>query len=440
MSPPHPRSTKLARGRWFDPHRPIERGGGADPGTYRRGVRVRSWRLDALWVAVSIAAAFVVTAMLLPDAKLSAPLLLAVLAGLVTVGVRRWPLAVLLTLAIAVIGNAVTGFVGPFVALCMLVLVGVIAYRYSWRAAWLAWSITYLAMLSLGGFRFQPLSTATVLQVLAEAGLAAAPVAFGRYVRGVRSAAEVAEERVAETEAFRYVETRAARLAERSRLARDLHDIVAHHVGAMTLRASSGRLALDTSGDAAVAAAALSDIAETGRHVLDELRGLLAVLRDPDAIDEEAMVIEPKAAIADAVARVRGAGVPVTLDLDPDLARASLLVRTTVARIVQEALTNVLKHAGPGTATRLTASVEPPHTLRLRIDNDAPAGPQPAPAALPASGHGLTGMRDRVALLGGVLTAGPTPDRGWSVAVALPAPPALPVRPDPAASVEESRA
>ncbi len=402
---------------------------------------MRAWRLDALWAAVSIAAAFVVTARVVPYAKPSAPFVLAVLAGLIMIAVRRWPVLVLVALAIAVSGGKRDiGFVGPFGVLCMLVLLGVIAYRYSWRVAWLAWSITYLTMLSLGGFNFQPLLTATVLQVLAEAGLAAAPVAFGRYVRGVRSAAEVAEERVAETEAFRYVETRAARLAERSRLARDLHDIVAHHVGAMTLRASSGRLALDTSADASVAAAALSDIAETGRHVLDELRGLLAVLRDPDAIDEEAMVIEPKAAIADAVARVRGAGVPVTLDLDPDLARASLLVRTTVARIVQEALTNVLKHAGPGTATRLTASVEPPHTLRLRIDNDAPTGPQPAPAALPASGHGLTGMRDRVALLGGVLTAGPTPDRGWSVAVALPAPPALPVPPGPAASVEESRA
>ena len=281
---------------------------------------------------MSIAAAFVVTARVVPYAKPSAPLVLAVLAGLIMIGVRRWPGLVLVTLAIAVSGGKRDiGFVGPFGVLCMLVLLGVIAYRYSWRAAWLAWSITYLTMLSLGGFNFQPLLTTTVLQVLAEAGLAAAPVAFGRYVRGVRSAAEVAEERVAETEAFRYVETRAARLAERSRLARDLHDIVAHHVGAMTLRASSGRLALDTSGDAAVAAAALSDIAETGRHVLDELRGLLAVLRDPDAIDEEAMVIEPKAAIADAVARVRGAGVPVTLDLDPDLARASLLVRTTVA-------------------------------------------------------------------------------------------------------------
>ncbi len=233
------------------------------------------------------------------------------------------------------------------------------------------------------------------------------------------------EARLLEAEARQHAAVRAAQLAERSRLAHDLHDIVAHHVVAMTLRASSGRLAVDTSGDVAVAAAALGDIAETGRRVLDELRGLLAVLHDPDATDDKALVTEPKAAIADAVARVRTAGVPVTFDLGPGLAGASLLVQTTAARVVQEALTNVLKHAGPGTATRLTARVEPPHTLWIRIENEHPVERPLPPAVLPGSGHGLAGMRNRVALLGGTLTAGPTQDGGWTVAVALPAPPAL---------------
>jgi signal transduction histidine kinase len=306
----------------------------------------------------------------------------------------------------------------------MLIVLGALAYRYGWRVGGIGWAYTYLVMLTVAGFPFPPKGT-ELLQAFAEAGLAAAPVAFGRYVRGVHKAAAVAEERLVETEAWRHAETRAARLAERTRLAHDLHDIVAHHVGAMTLRASSGRLAMDTSGDVAVASTALADIADSGRHVLSELRGLLAVLHDPDAIGEEAMVTDPKAAIADAVARVRAAGVPITTDLDPGLDGTSLLVRATAARIVQEALTNVLKHAGPSTATRLVMTIEAPHTLRLRIDNDPPVGPPPAAADLPASGHGLAGMRDRAALLGGVLTAGPTPDGGWTVAVALPAPPAL---------------
>jgi signal transduction histidine kinase len=270
-----------------------------------------------------------------------------------------------------------------------------------------------------------PANGTELLQAFAEAGLATAPVAVGRYLRGVHSAAAVAKERLVETEAWRHAEARAARLSERTRLAHDLHDIVAHHVGAMTLRASSGQLAVDTSGDVALASTALADIADTGRHVLSELRGLLAVLRDPDAMAEEAMVTEPKAAISDAVARVRAAGVPITWKLDAGLDGTSLLVGSTAARIVQEALTNVLKHAGPGTPTRLAMSMETPFTLRLRIDNDPPAGPPPAAADLPASGHGLAGMRDRAALLGGVLTAGPTQDGGWAVSAALPAPPAL---------------
>jgi signal transduction histidine kinase len=187
-----------------------------------------------------------------------------------------------------------------------------------------------------------------------------------------------------------------------------------------------------TSGDAAVASAALGDIAEMGRHVLEELRGLLAVLHDSDAVEEEALIIEPKAAIADAVARVGAAGVPVAFDLDPGLAGMSLLVRTTAARVVQEALTNVLKHAGPGTPTRLTARVESPHTLWIRIENEQPVEQSPTPAELPASGHGLAGMRNRVARLGGMLTAGPTKEGGWTVAVAMPAPPALSAHVGPA--------
>jgi signal transduction histidine kinase len=389
---------------------------------YRRSVWARLRRVDALWTVATAAAALLVTSILLsPGAKPATALVAGALAGLVVFGVRRWPAPILVLLGLfGVVPKVPTGLVIP----CMLVVLGVLAYRYSWRAAGIGWAFTYLVMLANAGF-FMPPKPTELLQAFAEAGLAAAPVAFGRYLRGVHSAAAVAEERLAETEAWRHAETRAAQLAERTRLAHDLHDIVAHHVGAMTLRASSGQLAVDTSGDVALASTALADIADTGRQVLSELRGLLAVLHDPDAIGETAMVTEPKAAISDAVARVRAAGVPITFDLDPGLDGTSLLVRSTAARIVQEALTNVLKHAGPGTATRLVATIETPHTLRLRIDNDPPAGTRLAAADLPASGHGLAGMRDRVALLGGVLTAGPTTDGGWAVSVALPAPPAL---------------
>src|SRR4029450_11585112 len=135
-----------------------------------------------------------------------------------------------------------------------------IAYRHSWQVAGIGWIFTFVAVVYWSGSPAAPCAPLTILPLLIQAALAAAPIAFGRYLRGVRAARAVARERVAEAEALQSVETRAARLAERSRLARDLHDILAHHVGAMTLRASSGRLALDTSGDVAVAADALGDI------------------------------------------------------------------------------------------------------------------------------------------------------------------------------------
>jgi len=185
----------------------------------------------------------------------------------------------------------------------------------------------------------------------------------------------------------------------------------------MTLRASSAKLALDTGGDPAAATAAFADVTSTGRRVLDELRGLLSVLRDPDALDTPWLVADPESAIEDAVEQVRAAGVVVGVTIEPGLTEASLLTRATIARVVQEGLTNILKHAGPGTSGTLTVATRSPATLVAQIHNERPPQRQPR---LPASGHGLAGMRDRVALLGGVLVAGPTPDRGWSLRVELP--------------------
>ena len=386
-------------------------------------MRVRGWRADVLWAAMATAAAVgTVRLGLEPDPPAErAALLIAFLSGAAMVAARRWPGPVLAVQMLLVLSSKLYS---PFTVLVptwlLLITLAILAYRSGWVPTVAGVAAAFASMLVLDANGGPGTSPRDVFQLIAEAGLAAAPVAIGRYLRGVRQATQVARERAAEAEAVRDIETRAARLAERSRLARDLHDIVAHHIGAMTLRASSGKLALDTSGDTAVAGAALTDVAATGRRVLDELRRLLTVLRDPDAIDAEAMFTDPNAAIKDAVMRTRNAGVPVEVDLDRRLAGASLLARTTAARAAQEALTNVLKHAGPGTPTRLTVTVEPPGTVRLQVTNDRPVDAAHA-ADLPASGHGLAGMRDRVALLGGKLVAGPIADQGWSVTVTLPA-------------------
>jgi signal transduction histidine kinase len=325
---------------------------------------------------------------------------------------RRWPNAVLVVEAVLALFSGVA-----IPEVLALVSLGVVAYRSSWRVTAGGAILVYLALLASAAGDSKVFKMKTMAVPMATVvGLTAAPVASGRYLRGVRQAAIVAEERAADAAERQVIETRAARLTERTRIARDLHDIVAHHVGAMTLRASSAKLALETGGDPAVAATALGDVATTGRRVLDELRGLLLLLRDPDPGDGPGLLADPEATMLDAVEQVQTTGVPVTVDVDPALAEASLVVRATVARAVREALTNVLKHAGPGTPAAIT--IAPVNgSLRAVVHNDPPVSAQPA---LPSSGHGLAGMRERVALLGGVLEAGPTPDGGWSVTVDLP--------------------
>jgi signal transduction histidine kinase len=209
---------------------------------------------------------------------------------------------------------------------------------------------------------------------------------------------------------------RAASLAQRTRLARELHDVVGHHVAAMTLRATSANLVLASSGDSTVAATALDDVASTGRKVLDELHGLLLRLRAPDT-EEAATAADPEEMIRDDVQRARAVGVPISVVVDPAISAVPPALRVTIASAVREALTNVLKHAGPGTPTTVTVELTRAPSIRALVRN---ARPDSAPPVLPSSGHGLAGIRDRVALLGGWVQAGPEPGGGWSVSVELP--------------------
>jgi signal transduction histidine kinase len=378
-------------------------------------VSIRRWRADLLLAGFAVLLALA-SSLLAGPGKVNA----GVLSALAVAGLRRRPKTVLFVQAVLALLSGLDPSPGAALSLVLLlVTLGTVAYRSSWPVTIPCAVLVYLVLLvpaSLSGKR-TGIEPRDLLPMVTLAGLTATPVASGRYLLGVRRAAAVAEERAADAEARRLVESEAARLTERTRLARDLHDIVAHHVGAMTLRASSAKLAVETGGDPAVAATALGDVATAGRRVLDELRGLLLLLREPDPGAGPGLLADPEATMLDAVEQVRASGVPIRVDVDAALGRSSLLVRATVARAVREALTNVLKHAGPGTPTAVTVVPVAPASLRAVVHNDPPVSARPA---LPPSGHGLTGMRERVALLGGVLDAGPTPTGGWSVTVELP--------------------
>lgn len=202
---------------------------------------------------------------------------------------------------------------------------------------------------------------------------------------------------------------------ERTRIARELHDVVAHSMSVIQVQASTARYRLpDLPADAA---SEFDDLAATARSSLTEMRRLLGVLRTEDQSAE----LAPQQGIDDIPALVdsiRRAGVDVGLELvTADVTAAPAGVQIAAFRIVQEALSNAVRHA-PG--SRISVSVRSDDTaIRLRVHNAAATG-DPSPSASPSGGHGLRGMRERVALLDGTLEAGPDADGGWTIAAALP--------------------
>lgn len=251
----------------------------------------------------------------------------------------------------------------------------------------------------------------TPVRVVVLMAMVAAPVAIGRYLGARASAVESERLRLRESQRLAIAQLRADQLAERERIARDVHDIVAHHVGAMVLRAGAARYAAPEG----PVADALTDIRDAGHQALEDLRGLLDLLRDPERAP--ALLADPADVVRESAERMTAAGLIVELDLDPRTEQAPLVARASAARIVQEGLTNVLKHAGPGTPVRVSLAVGD-GGLAVEVRNGRPPVTR---ESLPSSGQGLAGMRERARALGGTLSAGPDAEGGWRLAVTLPA-------------------
>jgi signal transduction histidine kinase len=211
-------------------------------------------------------------------------------------------------------------------------------------------------------------------------------------------------------------------LEERARIARELHDVVAHHMSVITVQADSAPYRI--AGTPPAVREEFAAIAVAARQSLAEMRMLLGVLRgeDPDHALAPQPGLDGVPRLVEAISR---AGVPVTLSVDEALGeREGLLppmVELSAYRVVQEALANVVRHA-PGARTRVDMTLDPHRGgLTVRVSNDAP---QRLPDTLESTGgHGLVGMRERVRLLGGVLEAGPAGDGGFLVTARLPLPP-----------------
>ncbi|WP_062206553.1 sensor histidine kinase [Streptomyces sp. NBRC 109706] len=252
--------------------------------------------------------------------------------------------------------------------------------------------------------------------------LVAAPLLLGCWLRSANQHLAQAQARAREAEERRELAALGARLAERTELARELHDLVAHHVASMALRVGVAREVLpDLRPEVRTV---LDDVHASASTALADLRRLVGVLRDPASVTDptRSLLVEPAelpAAVAGVADRCGRGGLVLRTQVDPGIAGLDALRGLAVLRVVQEGLTNVAKHAGAGTHARISVTYDA-GAARVEIHDLGDGTPAADPPPLP-SGYGLEGLRERVALLGGTVTAGPEGD-GWLLRASLPAP------------------
>ncbi len=257
----------------------------------------------------------------------------------------------------------------------------------------------------MASFRWTPVGDTVFASIVFLSGMVAASLFVALTLRTWRAYMDALVERANRLELERDQRARLAAAAERSRLAREMHDVVAHNVSIMVTLAEGARAA--TMSDPAGAAEAMGEVSSTGRMALADMRNLLGVLRDRG--EPTGRTPQPDlSGLPALIDGVRSTGIAVELEergipfgLPPG-------VELTVYRLVQESLTNVLKHADGASNVVITLEFDRP-CLALRVrDDGAVAGPV-------SRGHGLRGMQERAAVCGGTLTAGPSPGGGWEV-------------------------
>lgn len=239
--------------------------------------------------------------------------------------------------------------------------------------------------------------------------------ALGLLRRSTKARREAMRERARQAEHERAQQAVISASGERARIAREMHDVVAHSLSVIVAQADGGRYAAKTDPDAA--AQVLETIATTARGALADTRRLLGVLRQDQTM--ETAPAPGADQIGELVASVRDSGLDVTLEWQGIPQPLSQVADLAVFRVVQEALTNVLKHAGPVTGVRAWVRITwREHELVIQVDDDG----RGAAAASDRAGHGLLGMRERMSMFSGTVSAGPRPGGGYRVVARVPLP------------------
>ncbi|MFD8687784.1 sensor histidine kinase [Streptomyces sp. NPDC059651] len=243
---------------------------------------------------------------------------------------------------------------------------------------------------------------------------------LGDSMRTRRAYFDQLEERAARLEREREAQSKVAVAAERARIARELHDVVAHNVSVMVVQADGAAYVMDAAPDQA--RQALETISSTGRQALAEMRRLLGVLRTGDTPETGEYVPQPDVdQIEDLIEHVRAAGLAVDFKIEGTPRPLPSGVELTAYRIVQEALTNTRKHGGPnaGASVRLVYFDD---GLGLLVEDDGRGAAHELyeDGGADGAGHGMIGMRERVGMVGGTLDAGPRPGGGFRISALLP--------------------
>jgi signal transduction histidine kinase len=382
-----------------------------------RRLRVSPWVFDS---GLALVAAGISTAMLvfnptvrgLPGGTFALGYVLVLLHTLPLAGRRRFPGAVLALSVASGLAVAALGLPPEILGVAILVAVyTVAAYADRWvPLVGLAVAEVGSAAVQLTSGRFQAPTVVSNALVIGAAWL------VGHFVGVRRAYIRQLEERTAELERARAELARRAVVEERLRLARELHDVVAHAMSVIAVQSGVGAHVADTQPEEA--AKALAAIEATSRAALEELRRLLGVLRQEDEPQGDLAPVPGLADLEGLLAEVAKTGLAVKLQVHGTRPSLPAGVDLSAYRIVQEALTNVVKHAGPARA-QVTVGYHD-QNVTVEVTDDGRGAMTSASDGRVGSGHGLIGMRERVAAFGGNLEVGPGLDGGFRVAARLP--------------------
>ena len=324
---------------------------------------------------------------------------------------RTYPLAVLAVVtAVAAVNDLVPGppslvFLAPLIA---LYTVGTMRSR---RTLVVAAGLTIAVQLAVA-LPNHPVTTFWAADALRIISMVAVAAALGDATRNRRAYIAEVEQRAAEAERTREEEARRRVDEERLRIARELHDVTAHSLSIIAVQSGAAAHVIDS--DPAEARRSLESIRRTSKEALDELRAMLGVLRSADEGDAPLAPVPGLVRLDELAGPMREAGFNVTLDLDDEVGEIPAVVDASAYRIVQEALTNVVRHAGP-----CSVRVSIHRSGRDLAIEVVDTGRGPGVSSL-REGHGLTGMRERAVALGGSFSAGSGEAGGFRVAALVP--------------------